>query len=187
MVPQIPHGTASSYSYHRCRCGICVEYKKAVDRSHYERNRERIKARVMARYAANRDEINAKDRARKASRSELEREADRAKRKAYLAQPEARAKHYVRTKRYSQTEAGRAIHVAAAHRRRGVPLDREYAAILRRDPCCYCGGPAGEIDHIVPVIRGGSGEWDNLTAACRSCNATKHDTDLLGYLLQRAA
>jgi 5-methylcytosine-specific restriction endonuclease McrA len=76
----------------------------------------------------------------------------------------------------------------AANRRRGAPLNqsgRDYARVLYNDPCSYCGGRAGEIDHIEPLALGGGPDWDNLTAACRSCNAQKHSTPLLHYLLRR--
>lgn len=42
--------------------------------------------------------------------------------------------------------------------------------------CRYCGDDLkgqGEIDHITPVARGGSGRKGNLTLACRSCNRSK--------------
>lgn len=67
----------------------------------------------------------------------------------------------------------------------------EYAQILRGDLCCYCGAPMEQIDHIVavgpdanrrdPLVH----EWDNLTAACRSCNMSKRDHSLLFFLLRR--
>lgn len=60
-----------------------------------------------------------------------------------------------------------------------------YADILRRDLCCYCGAPSEQIDHIEPVIHGGPNDWDNLTASCRSCNASKKDKSLLGYLVKQ--
>jgi 5-methylcytosine-specific restriction endonuclease McrA len=53
---------------------------------------------------------------------------------------------------------------------------------LLADPCSYCGGPGGEIDHIEA---GGSRGFDNLTAACRSCNAAKGDKSLLLFLAHR--
>lgn len=67
----------------------------------------------------------------------------------------------------------------------GIRLRIDYEAIIRKDPCAYCGGPAGEVDHIEPLKRGGSSEWDNLGPACRSCNSSKHATPLLAYLLGR--
>lgn len=76
-------------------------------------------------------------------------------------------------------------------RRRGLTtpdeLANEYALILRADPCCYCGAPMEHIDHIVPIAGHGTGEWDNLTAACASCNLRKSDRTLLTFMLATAA
>ena len=36
-----------------------------------------------------------------------------------------------------------------------------------------CGGPASEVDHILPRSRNGSDEPENLAAACRRCNNAK--------------
>lgn len=63
------------------------------------------------------------------------------------------------------------------------PHSHEYASVLRQDPCCYCGGPCESIDHIEPVIEGGSHEWTNLTASCGSCNSSKNARPLLTFLL----
>lgn len=41
-----------------------------------------------------------------------------------------------------------------------------------------------DIDHIEAVIKGGSGEWENLTASCRSCNASKHTKSLLTFYFE---
>jgi 5-methylcytosine-specific restriction endonuclease McrA len=65
-------------------------------------------------------------------------------------------------------------------------LAGQYAAILGSDPCSYCGGSCAEIDHIESVARGGSGEFDNLTASCRHCNRAKRDRPFLYHMLRRA-
>jgi 5-methylcytosine-specific restriction endonuclease McrA len=62
-------------------------------------------------------------------------------------------------------------------------LDPSYPAILLGDPCSYCGASAEHIDHIVPLGRGGSGDWDNLTAACAVCNMSKGAKSLLTFML----
>lgn len=70
--------------------------------------------------------------------------------------------------------------------RRGIgePLSVEYEEALRADPCAYCGArAANELDHIEPISRGGTHGWENVTAACRSCNARKHARPLLVHLL----
>lgn len=48
--------------------------------------------------------------------------------------------------------------------------------VFERDSykCCYCGSSERlEIDHVIPVSKGGSHEEDNLKTACRSCNRKK--------------
>jgi 5-methylcytosine-specific restriction endonuclease McrA len=53
------------------------------------------------------------------------------------------------------------------------PLIRK--AVLDRDMgmCRYCGAAATEVDHILPVSRGGGSHMANLQALCRRCHATK--------------
>jgi 5-methylcytosine-specific restriction endonuclease McrA len=50
------------------------------------------------------------------------------------------------------------------------------AHVLRRDNnvCQYCGDVATEVDHVVPVSRGGSHKTNNLVASCKTCNAKKN-------------
>jgi len=42
-------------------------------------------------------------------------------------------------------------------------------------PCALCPEPAVEIDHIVPLSRGGSNEPENLQGLCKACNNEKSD------------
>jgi 5-methylcytosine-specific restriction endonuclease McrA len=49
--------------------------------------------------------------------------------------------------------------------------------------CRYCGRhlvtgdhlrpEAGEWDHVVPLVQGGSHTWDNVVPSCKSCNSRK--------------
>lgn len=187
-MPDIRHGSPSAYNTHKCRCDECCAWKRTKDAAYYVRNQERIKARVLAAYRADPAAVQQRRRELESELSEGERQRLRRTKTGYAKTPEQRAKAYVRAKRYSQTPAGRLVHVAAAHRRRGVPLTAEAKAwvpILLLDPCAYCGGEAEEIDHILPVVDGGTGAWGNLAPACRSCNARKHSKDLLHFLLER--
>ena len=102
---------------------------------------------------------------------------------------------YVRKARLWQAknpEKARAYYQKKRLRRRGASLDAQGAAYVRTlamDPCCYCGQFADqmEIDHITPISAGGTSAWDNLTSACRSCNAAKSGKRLLDYLQRRIA
>lgn len=54
-------------------------------------------------------------------------------------------------------------------------------ASVRRDvlnvgPCAYCGDPfPTQVDHVMPVSRGGSDDPANLVPACQFCNWEKLD------------
>ena len=56
--------------------------------------------------------------------------------------------------------------------RRSVALRDNYT-------CQYCGNAPGRalltLDHIVPRSRGGQTTWENVVAACRTCNMRKGD------------
>jgi hypothetical protein len=43
--------------------------------------------------------------------------------------------------------------------------------------CTYCGVRGGtlEVDHIKPVSKGGTNDYENLTTACMPCNRSKRD------------
>ena len=55
--------------------------------------------------------------------------------------------------------------------------------LMRRqnNTCAYCGhrriASSMEIDHITPVVRGGSNDESNLQVICRPCNMRKRHTD----------
>lgn len=57
--------------------------------------------------------------------------------------------------------------------------------VLKRDAfrCQYCGKQAGggaelEIDHIVPISKGGTSDKENLITACKECNNGKSSKEL---------
>lgn len=56
--------------------------------------------------------------------------------------------------------------------------------VFKRDKftCQYCGQPAPdvilEIDHIIPVAKGGDNEITNLITSCKACNAGKKHREL---------
>lgn len=72
--------------------------------------------------------------------------------------------------------ARRAVGELAPKRQMEVP-DIVRAFVFARDgeKCSYCGDETGpfQLEHILPVARGGSHEADNLAVACRSCNCSK--------------
>lgn len=174
------------------RCKACGEFKPAgafgtnFDNRrgrHYPRaecNRCLGDRRAGVRRDGDPDRRNARRRQR--------RKADRA------AENAAKRRHYERHReqilaarrhRYATDEAHRIRTLERNHPERRIAGEAsEYAAALRGDPCCYCGDPFEQIDHIDPVVHGGSHLWDNLTAACASCNARKCAKPLLLFLVR---
>src|SRR3990167_939653 len=69
------------------------------------------------------------------------------------------------------------ISAARASRRapNGWEGNRRRERILERDMhmCRNCGGRATEVDHIVPVHQGGTGDDRNLVSLCESCHDKK--------------
>jgi hypothetical protein len=68
-------------------------------------------------------------------------------------------------------------------RLRRPSTEREMRALLRGDPCAYCGAKCEQLDHITPRARGGGDLVDNLTAACAPCNRRKRTRPLLHFLV----
>ena len=52
----------------------------------------------------------------------------------------------------------------------GIRTGRSAAA--REEFCAYCGGYAGEVDHVMPRAAGGRDTPDNLVGCCIPCNRT---------------
>ena len=66
-----------------------------------------------------------------------------------------------------------------------------WLALLRRDPCSYCGAlRSGTVDHVDPRSRAARGlgtahSWINTVGACERCNGAKRDSVLLAFLYRR--
>ena len=56
-----------------------------------------------------------------------------------------------------------------------VKLTRREIFARDRHTCQYCGRQANDLtlDHVMPRHRGGTHTWENLVAACKSCNHRK--------------
>ena len=53
--------------------------------------------------------------------------------------------------------------------------------------CAYCGasGVPLQRDCVLPISRGGRYTLDNIVPACRSCNASKWNQEVTGWLRRR--
>lgn len=76
----------------------------------------------------------------------------------------------------SESRRRRCDSCRTAHDRLGRKWRVIRAKVLAGGPDCAmgCGRPATEVDHIVPLARGGAPyDFENLRPVCRPCNASK--------------
>lgn len=141
-----------------------------------ERNIDRVKANYKRWYAEKRDTVQAKLRAARERNPQLHVQRVREWRKA---NPER-----FREQGSKASARRRARKLASP----GTEPTAEQQMDLRwllGGRCYYCGECAGdnmELDHVVPLVRGGSVGVENLVPACRPCNASKNDSDALTWL-----
>jgi len=165
------------------------EAVRASQRRYAERNPEKV-AQARARYLQEHPERRAStvERDWQKRRANPERYAKFLSqgRESYQRHP-LTGKEYAYKWRAENPDAWANIARRRSEAERNAPVgDREaadaYADIIRRDPCCYCGGKATAIDHISPIAKGGEGDWLNLAPSCKRCNSRKKDKLLLAFL-----
>lgn len=92
--------------------------------------------------------------------------------------------------RYGATEKGKATKLRRFHRMRANESEGTTAdmrAVLAATHCVYCLKPVTrpELDHVVPVSRGGADAPRNWAAACKSCNSSKGPRDPIAWSLKK--
>jgi 5-methylcytosine-specific restriction endonuclease McrA len=90
---------------------------------------------------------------------------------------------------------GRLHHMIRAKLNKGLREQTMSMASLYQDErlkmtvpqaCYYCGSTSKlTVDHLIPRIKGGADESDNLIWACRSCNSSKRDRDMLRWMIDK--
>ena len=158
---------ARAREYMRKRYATDREGVLATNKAWYERNRERMREYDRRHRLANLDRIRANDRNRSRAR--------------YAAAPIA-WQRYLKEWRKKNPEKSHAYVRAATIKRRRAAGGKSFSAAewLRLlahhgKACAYCGSKVLiEIDHRIPLIRGGSNTIENILPACRNCNRRKN-------------
>ena len=175
--------------------------RRELRRQWYEKNKDEIRAKSReqrrAQYAQNPDSIKASNRAwyernkdqrrvyylkRKAAEPEAlrrKRERERTRRR-YLSDPAAWLARQKEWRRRNPDKAHAYVRAATIKRSRAAGgqsfTSAEWLALLayHGGSCAYCGSKVLiEIDHRIPLARGGSNLIGNILPACRSCNRRK--------------
>lgn len=174
--------------------GQCKACRKIEQRDYYERNREKVLAKNARWAAANPDATRAIGRAWQ----RRWREADPAAARLYYSKYKtaeknrayARADYYrhqpkrlAAMKRWRQENMGHVLANVRTYRARkrgaeGIHTAQDIARLYReqRGRCVYCKKKlpkAYHIDHVVPLVKGGSNWPSNLQLLCPPCNLRK--------------
>ena len=59
-----------------------------------------------------------------------------------------------------------------------TPPTIEQLKELLSKPCAYCSASSEQIDHIIPISKGGLHDISNVVGACKPCNLMKSDKDV---------
>lgn len=187
---------------HECNRRIAREWRLANLERERERqrewrskpeNQERMRETARSRYHADPERAREQNRRWVADNLEKRREIvrrsderNRDKRRAYNRWYAAQRKEQTRERQREWKAANPEwVRSQNAARRVACAQTRDYTLTLSFDPCCYCGAPTDEIDHIDPISRGGANQWENLTASCKACNRAKSNRALLAWMAIR--
>lgn len=91
--------------------------------------------------------------------------------------------------RYSAVQ--KAVHARRRSRERSGlnsddrKLSTAYRQAIANDLCVYCGAPGEQDDHKMPLARGGTDHWWNLTRACAPCNLAKWTMTVEEFIASR--
>ncbi len=165
------------------------KYLKTYNRKSYTENREKRILRAKEYFKKN------PDKKRVYARREYERNKERYRINALIyrqANKEklrllARLKVLANPEQYAAYKRNRKARVRAAN---GSHTGEQILQLLKMQNgrCIYCRGKIAKkfhVDHIEPIIRGGSNDVTNLQLLCRPCNQSKSAKDPMKFAQER--
>ena len=148
------------------------ERVREISRAHYARNAEAEKARSIAWREANREESR------------------RHRRESYYRNREA---NLVKMKEWARKNAAKVRNYQHVRRERVVQngifyiTDKDLNRLVT-SPCAECGSTDRiEIDHIIPISRGGTHGIGNLQPLCYECNRSKRSLLTIEWRRRKSA
>jgi 5-methylcytosine-specific restriction endonuclease McrA len=142
-------------------------------RNRYEKNKEKESERKKKYYQKNKEMIDARNK----KYNEQNKEKRQSRAQIYYQQNKDRIKLVSNAYRFNNPELNR----NASAKRRAIKesngifvISKKELKALYESDCFYCGSKGKiELDHVLPIIKGGRHSIGNLVAACQSCNRSK--------------
>jgi len=158
----------------KAQCKECLIAKQEAFRSE---NADRIRSRQNELNAQNREKLREQNRLRYAKQKDIANKRTR----NYKARNKTKISEYNRKYKETHRESLRANEARRNARKRqangnhtAADIKRQYD--LQKGKCYWCEisvGDVYEVDHIIPLSRGGSNGPENIAIACPSCNVRK--------------
>src|SRR6266568_4624376 len=144
--------------------------RKVYRKAYYRRSQVQEHKRIHSKAYRSRPEIQEREHAYKTiynSRPEIQ-EHKRTRDKAYSSRPEVQRQRIV----HAHNRRARQKAIPGTHTAQDIQeqYDRQ------RGTCYWCHKKLEKyhVDHIIPLVRGGSNDPDNLVIACPHCNLSKN-------------
>jgi hypothetical protein len=154
------------YANHEARKAKCREYNRInrEKRRHYRQaNRERRASQCRNWYAINKDKV------REYNKKNAER--IRAQRRDYYKRNAQILREKTLRYNYRKRASRRSSLISSIEKERRL---RQHVFDLFSNRCAYCGTASRlELDHVMPLSKGGLDERGNLVPACKFCNTSK--------------
>ena len=169
------------------------EERRDYDKKRYPETKDKGLARQRERYQ------NPLVKAQRAARSKAwyqkNREKVLAHQKNYKQTPEAKAKKVISDKKYRQSQEGKTANRKANHKRKALRFRIKYEVfndkeVFERDGyrCQHCGKKTRSefkpnhplypnLDHILPLSKGGEHSRLNAQCLCFHCNLVKYNNE----------
>ncbi|MGL5922130.1 HNH endonuclease [Chroococcidiopsis sp.] len=168
---------------HLQRCKLYAqansELIKEIKARYREKHREELREKNRRYSELNKEQICAR------AREKIKREDYKVRIKLYSQRPEVKAMR----KQYLQTEAGKISQAKGSRNRRARDRQVHRTPYIKKDikqlrekfnnSCAYCGCSSSgiQIDHWLPLSKGGSDTLSNFLPACKNCNMSKFNAE----------
>lgn len=170
-----------------CKDALRKERQKQKDANYYARHREKVKIKSRRWYQENKE--YAKQRARDYKKSPAVKAKAREAASSFRKRFPEKSKGWVTRWWQKNPDKKKTYHRNRKARKRGnggSHTSDDIADIFKkqRGRCAYCRAKLGKkrhVDHIAPLVRGGTNDRRNLQILCQDCNLAKHARDPLDH------